>query len=602
MSQRERGNGSKAPGGAKLNSLTADDPNAEIVKQMAEKQTKKKTKGKRANPQSIDVFKALLFTNASLNPREYFKFRQQDQKEEEKRLAASTSSKAKKSSLKERIAAEAKSDNDALHHQSIAIGGSDDDYNDNEDEMDAHTMSEKPDFTHQTNGFDHMFALVQRNPVIMYPPRNRFVARAMLNRNGPLGDDGNQILIHRPQTERFLRISGQKRTTRDETDENENIKESPRDDTDLQNIPLSPTSTNPKSAASILMDRKAEHEASVRDILSLLDQRLAATRPSDSARSATPQANNALNIQNGHENLNSSHVSNNNDNDNSEHVQLPTRDRLLQQHIDALSLRMLSDTTTTSVSNLASAALYHHRQLDAYLGSLYEFNHQVFTSLTLNDLLFQLGKLGRDAAAHVTNFTESIIAERTGVLEREEQAANLKRLLEAAKGLGEDDYRQSQILLEEEKHKQLLASLYPEQHASTSSNTPKAHGSDDHTNTSIKNEFDYDTMMAMANSNHDQYADEEEMMNSGFGHDTVDEDPADFMMHMMLGRTGGNTSGSSSGVPVMPTRRTLTFIDNVEDMVEVSHGQPPANNTSDSALAVDTTQLAPFSDASQVVQ
>ncbi|CCW61858.1 unnamed protein product [Phytomonas sp. EM1] len=47
---------------------------------------------------------------------------------------------------------------------------------------------------------------------------------------------------------------------------------------------------------------------------------------------------------------------------------------------------------------------YHHKQLDAFLHLLYEFNHMTFVKLPMNDTLQLLSRCGREAVAHITEF------------------------------------------------------------------------------------------------------------------------------------------------------------------------------------------------------
>ena len=130
---------------------------------------------------------------------------------------------------------------------------------------------------------------------------------------------------------------------------------------------------------------------------------------------------------------------------------------------------MLADATvmTRSTAALAASAAYHHRQLDAYVGTLYDFNHQIFTSLPLNDMLFQLSKLGSDTAAHVVNFNDAQIAKRVGRLHTEAESVKTAQLLAAVKREGAEAYQQTQIEAEEQRQRALMAEmavLFPAQY------------------------------------------------------------------------------------------------------------------------------------------
>lgn len=91
---------------------------------------------------------------------------------------------------------------------------------------------------------------------------------------------------------------------------------------------------------------------------------------------------------------------------------------------------------TTPPSSLVDEELaqYHHKQLDAFLKLVYEFNHTTFVKLPMADTVQLLSRCGREAVAHVMEYEMHLRMQREGrlkelrTLHEEEEKLKKRRL------------------------------------------------------------------------------------------------------------------------------------------------------------------------------
>jgi hypothetical protein len=98
--------------------------------------------------------------------------------------------------------------------------------------------------------------------------------------------------------------------------------------------------------------------------------------------------------------------------------------------------------------NETDKATYHRRQLSAFITTLYEFNHLTFSKMQMRDLLLQLLRC-KESYGHVSDFENRIRIERfgTGV----QLPVHERSMREEAVALGRESYFEDQLVAAEKR-------------------------------------------------------------------------------------------------------------------------------------------------------
>ena len=360
------------------------------------------------NPQFMKGFKKVMFTGrgpvkgsagdsageavSGRQARSVITAKKQQRREEAKNLKASVTTLLKKGTKRGRV--ESLGDGGSEGHPTGIVfaelgdnvdddgyaelggdGAADGGVENNNPSASAEDRYRDANYVHTPNGLDLLFATVQRSPALMYPPRDRFAARDKLV-SGALFHEAVSIekKLSALCSEEEPLANGRDNTTTNNPVSVAGGVQSLRQLT-------SPASQRQRAASA---GKKRDDE--VRNMLSLLGAKLS----KGAAASSTGEGPTAVV----------------DDNDRADCNLSSERQRIEREKAD---LQVQYQQISTSVSS----ATHHHKQLDAYLTCLLEFNHGMFGSLPLADTLINCCRLGKtDASMHLLTFEEHTKAMR----------------------------------------------------------------------------------------------------------------------------------------------------------------------------------------------
>eukprot|EP00758_Cryptobia_borreli_P004389 Tbor_TRINITY_DN4347_c0_g1::TRINITY_DN4347_c0_g1_i1::g.7814::m.7814 len=241
-------------------------------------------------------------------------------------------------------------------------------------------------YQHKPNGLDVLFGIIQRNPTIMYPPDNHFEARDIVVR------EAASICLPSGGCSKSLQT-----TPGCSPDEDDPLFELPEGSQGCspstrarRKSRLEEMTTQDGSSDATLqggLSMKDQKESQLQKMMALLGQRLSGPGTGSSGEASA----------------------------------VSTGDKEKDR---GASGELMDERTKANIAAqrdheaLLHAATFHHKQLDAYIACLYEFNHTVFGTLPLKDMLYQMHKVGVKGQAHLASFEEHHRAARKAELLR----------------------------------------------------------------------------------------------------------------------------------------------------------------------------------------
>ena len=119
--------------------------------------------------------------------------------------------------------------------------------------------------------------------------------------------------------------------------------------------------------------------------------------------------------------------------------------------------QMSSKRGASSISvNHAAASVsanYHHQQLDAFVATLFEFNHTSFLRLQLKDTLQLLARCGTEAKTHILELERVQRGAREEAVERYHVSHTIEGEMESLAAAAEADRLGEAVIMEEERSK-----------------------------------------------------------------------------------------------------------------------------------------------------
>ena len=250
-------------------------------------------------------------------------------------------------------------------------------------------------YEHVPNGLDIMFATTQRNPALMHPPKDRFECRDKLV-------SGGMYKEARELEKAFINLC----------EKEEGIIRKRAEDAAAAASGGVVSSSSPSRLAQMTSPSTQRQRAAaagkrkdmeVRTMLSLLGAKLgkSSNNNNNTSEGATTTTTTTATA------------------DNDATAAPSAADEVELRDIETKKMDLQAKYTKLATTDVASAT-HHHKQLDAYLTCLLEFNHNLFGTLPLKDTLYNCSRLSKtDAGMRVLTFEEHTKALRKRRIETE---------------------------------------------------------------------------------------------------------------------------------------------------------------------------------------